>query len=184
MTDRELPNELDVLRDVSRRFDDAGIPFMLTGSLAMNFYAVPRMTRDIDLVVAMTQADVERLVKLLESDYYVSRDAVAEAIEHVSSFNLIHRDAVVKIDCFPRKPDPYHVTEFERRQRVSLGEFSTYIATREDLILSKLLWAKESRSEVQLRDVRNLAAGELDEAYVNEWVRRLGVAELWAEVQR
>lgn len=157
---------------------------MLTGSLAMNFYAVPRMTRDIDLVLAVTEADVERLRNLLEPDYYVSPDAVEEAIRHASSFNAIHREGIVKIDCFPRKLDPYHVTEFERRQRVDLGEFSTYIATREDLIVSKLLWAKESRSEIQLRDVRNLATGEVDDAYVNQWVRRLGVAELWAEAKR
>jgi hypothetical protein len=180
---RELPNELDVLRDVSKRFVDAGIPFMLTGSLAMNFYAMPRMTRDIDLVVALTEADVERLVTLLEDDYYVSREAIEEAIKHASSFNLIHRAGIVKVDCFPRKPDPYHITEFGRRRLVALGEFSTYLTTREDLILSKLLWAKESRSEVQLEDVRNLAAGELDEAYVDEWVRRLNVADLWGEVR-
>jgi hypothetical protein len=45
-------NELDVVRDVSNRLDTAGLEFMLTGSMAMNFYAQPHMTRDIDIVIA------------------------------------------------------------------------------------------------------------------------------------
>lgn len=45
--------ELDVLRIVSERLAAAGIRYMLTGSYAMAFYATPRMTRDLDLVVEL-----------------------------------------------------------------------------------------------------------------------------------
>src|SRR5215218_3945058 len=127
----ELPNELDVLRDMSLRLDHAGVAYMLTGSMAMNFYALPRMTRDIDFVVAIRTGDADRLVELFSPDYYISD----EAIGHQSSFNLIHQASVVKVDCIPRKTDAYHAAEFERRRRVSLGDFSTWIATREDLVL-------------------------------------------------
>jgi hypothetical protein len=73
-------NELDILCDVSKRLDDADIGYMLTGSIAMNYYAEPRMTRDIDLVVALQRKDTERIVGLFQTDYYVSREAVEKSI--------------------------------------------------------------------------------------------------------
>lgn len=75
-----MQNELDIVRDVSRRLDAAGIGYILTGSMAMNYFAQPRMTRDIDVVVALPPGDVERVVKLFQPDYYVSPDAVAKAV--------------------------------------------------------------------------------------------------------
>ena len=48
-----MQNELDIVRDVSVKLDSASIGYMLTGSMAMNYYAQPRMTRDIDVVVAL-----------------------------------------------------------------------------------------------------------------------------------
>lgn len=179
-----LPNELDVVRDVSARLDDAGIAFMLTGSLAMNYYAEPRMTRDVDLVVGLREADVARVASLFADGYYVDTDAIAEAVAHYSSFNAIHEASVIKVDCFPRKPDAFHVAEFERRRRVVIGDFETSLVTREDLILSKLLWARTSGSETQLRDVRNLTLAGFDEAYVRAWVARLALSALWEMAAR
>ena len=57
-----MQNEIDIIRDVSRRMDDAGIAYMLTGSMAMNYYAQPRMTRGIDLVVALTAAEAGKII--------------------------------------------------------------------------------------------------------------------------
>ncbi len=71
-----MKNELDIVRDVSMRLESAGIDYMLTGSMAMNFYAQPRMTRNIDLVLALTSNDAARVVHLFSPDYYVSREAV------------------------------------------------------------------------------------------------------------
>jgi hypothetical protein len=81
-----MQNELDVVRDVSQRLDGAGFAYMLTGSMAMNYYAQPRMTRDIDLVVALAPRDVETVVRLFEPDYYISREAVTDSIALESFF--------------------------------------------------------------------------------------------------
>ncbi|MDQ3555192.1 MAG: hypothetical protein M3409_00220 [Gemmatimonadota bacterium] len=112
----------------------------------------------------------------------MSREAVAEAILHRSSFTLIHRDSIIKVDCFPRKPGAFREAEFARRQAAEIDGFTTYLVTREDLILSKLLWARESLSEMQLRDVRNLLASPFDEAYLLGWVDRLELTEIWRRV--
>jgi hypothetical protein len=176
-----MQNELDIVRDVSQRLDGAGIGYMLTGSMAMNYYAQPRMTRDIDVVVALRPRDAERVVKLFAPDYYVSREAVESAIVQESLFNLIHNESVIKVDCIVRKQDEYRLNEFSRRQRITIRDVETWIVSKEDLILSKLFWAKDSHSELQLRDVRNLVSTGCDRVYIERWTAELGLNNLWRE---
>lgn len=148
-----MASEIDIVCDVSRKLDQAGIGYMLTGSMAMNYYAQPRMTRDIDVVIALGLNDVE-------------------------VFNLIHHESVIKIDFIVRKQGEYRQVEFERRQKVSILDFTTYIGSKEDLIISKLWWAKDSRSEVQLGDVKNLLVTGYDTTYLERWTPALGLNNL------
>ena len=87
-----IETELDVLRDVSRRLESAGISFMLTGSVAMNYYAQPRMTRDIDLVVSLNETQAEAFFGLFKEEYYLDRKSVAHAVSRRGMFNLIHNE--------------------------------------------------------------------------------------------
>ena len=80
-----------------------------------------------------------------------------------------------------RKNHPYRRAEFDRRQRITIEDFSTWIASKEDLIISKLWWAKDSHSELQLRDVRNLASTGCDAAYILRWTNELNLNSLWQE---
>jgi len=173
-----MKTELDILRDVSRGLEASGIEFMLTGSMAMNFYAQPRMTRDLDLVVELAPKQTDLLIRLFESDYYVDRRAVATAIAQRSMFNLIHNETFIKLDCIVLKDQPYRQEEFARRQKIKLTDFETWIVTREDLILSKLYWARNSRSELQFRDIKNLLSPECDLSYLHSRAESLGVKTL------
>ena len=176
-----MRNELDIVRDVSARLEQAGLAYMLTGSMAMNYYAQPRMTRDIDIVVELEMKDADTIVRLFSPDYYVSREAACDSIAKESMFNLIHQDSVIKVDFIVRKSSPYRRAEFERRRRITIEDFSTWIVGKDDLIVSKLDWARDSRSETQLRDVRNLAASGCDREYVDRWTKSLGINDLWKE---
>jgi hypothetical protein len=142
------------------------------------------MTRDIDLVVALAPGDADTIARIFIPDYYVSREAVADSIARESLFNLIHQESVIKVDCIVRKSTPYRRAEFERRTRIKIEDFSTWIASKEDLIISKLEWAKASHSELQLRDVKNLVATGCDVAYVERWTQELGLTNLWQQCQR
>ena len=174
-------NQIDIVRDISHRFEQAGIPYMLTGSMAMNYYARPRMTRDIDVVIAIAPEEVGRVAALFRPDYYVSEQNIRESLAHESIFNLIHQDSVIKVDCIIRKNSEYRRTEFERRQRISILDFITFIVSKEDLMLSKLSWAKDSHSEIQLSDVKNLLATDYDAIYLQRWTRELGLDSLLEE---
>jgi hypothetical protein len=171
-------NEIDIVRDISQRFEQVGIAYMLTGSMAMNYYAQPRMTRDIDVVIAIAPEDVHRVAALFHPDYYVSEESIRESIVRESIFNLIHQDSVIKVDCIIRKRSEYRLVEFERRQRISILDFTTFIVSKEDLIISKLFWAKDSHSEIQLGDVKNLLATGYDAAYLQRWTHELGLDNL------
>lgn len=176
-----MASELDVLAIVGDRLTARGISFMLTGSFAMAHYAMPRMTRDLDIVVALGLADVPAVVTAFSGDFYVDADTVASAIAAERLFNLMHYGSGIKIDLIVRKSSEYRLLEFSRRRRVEMGPIETWIVSREDLILSKLVWARDGASELQLRDVRQLLVGAVDTDYLLEWAAILGVQSLLEE---
>jgi hypothetical protein len=174
--------ELLALRDVCGRLEEAGIAYMLTGSLAMSFYARPRMTRDINLVVALESGKAERLTGILGADYHADAGAIGAAFREGRPWNIVHVPSVVKIDLIPRKDTPYRRVEFERRTRVELAGVSLWIVSVEDLILSKLEWSRDSGSEQQRRDVVVLLEAPMHRAYLDDWAARLGLAALLKEI--
>ena len=176
-----MKNEIDVIRDITIKFAEGNIDYMLTGSVAMNYYAQPRMTRDIDVVVALNSNHIDTITGLFGSDYYVTREAAAYAIANESVFNLIHHETIIKVDCIVSKSSDYRRLEFERRRTIAIQDFEVWIVSQEDLIISKLDWAKDSRSELQLRDVKNLLATAYDARYLEKWTRELGLYDLWQE---
>jgi len=185
MAGRTMFDEFSVLKLVTARLEGAGIAYMVTGSIAVSLYAEPRMTRDVDLVVELHPGDTERLVAMFGAEFSCDVDRIRDAITRRSMFNLIHTAAVVKIDIIVRKDSPYREEEFRRRRRAEINGVTMWVVSAEDLILSKLDWARSSRSELQLRDVRNVIAAQssLDWSYIEGWADRLGLRELLSEVR-
>jgi hypothetical protein len=99
-------------------------------------------------------------------------------------FNLMHLDSAIKVDLIVRKNSEYRHAEFERRKSVEFAGISTWITSREDLILSKLVWARDSGSEMQLRDVRTLIDESVDGLYLKDWAAKLGVAAKLDELSK
>ncbi len=180
-----MTDELDLIKDVASRLAGAGIEYMMTGSMAMAVYSIPRMTRDIDIVIHVSPADVGMLVDLFCEDCYVDEDSVRQAVEQKGMFNIIHNESIIKVDFIVRKDGEYRKLELSRRQQIEIDGVQVAIVAPEDLILSKLVWAKESGSEIQLRDVRQLLVGAqgLDVAYLDRWAGELGVEGLLKEAQ-
>ena len=176
-----MQNQIDIVRDVSERLDAVDIGYMLTGSMALNGYDLPCVPRNLDFVVTLRPADAEVMVRLFSPDYDISREAVDAAIAQQSFFNLFHRKSRFKVNCIVCQQINYRRTEFSRRQRVKFENFKTWIVSKEDLIISKLYWARKSRSPRHLRDVKNLAATGCDTIYIERWTRALGIFMLWQE---
>jgi hypothetical protein len=169
-------NELDVLRLVSERLSAAQFRYMLTGSFALAYYATPRMTRDLDVVVQLREADIESLSSAFGVDFYFDPADALEAVTSKRMFNLMHLQSGIKVDFIVRKDSPYRELELTRRRAVEFSGVDTFIVSREDLILSKLVWSAESNSELQRRDVAALVHESLDLEYLRRWAESLGVA--------
>ena len=155
---------------------------MLTGSFALAYYATPRMTRDLDIVVALQNRDVDGLVGAFAPDFYIDAGAAHQAILSERLFNLMHLESGVKVDLIVRKSSVYRQVEFARRQAVSISGKRTWIVRCEDLILSKAVWVLESDSELQRRDIRQLLAAPIDLDYISHWAPQLGVSTLISEL--
>ena len=177
----------DFLRRVVEILDDARVPYMLTGSLAAAYYATPRATRDIDVVVDPGEAALNRVVDgFREAGFYVDRTAALEALRSHGQFNAIDPDSAWKVDLLVRKRRPFSETEFERRGTATLLGVEVSVASLEDVVLSKLEWAKLADSELQRRDVAQLlerAGTRIDLEYVERWVRRLDLDSEWKRVR-
>ena len=177
----EINQYLEILKTIADHLESRNIPYMVTGSMAMNFYAVPRMTRDIDVVVELKSEDVDSLADLFEKDFYFDKQMAQDEIKKSGMFNIIHNKAIVKVDFIIRKESEYRKLEFNRRRKVSLENVHFWIVSPEDLILSKLFWAKDSLSEMQLGDIKNISrtVPKLDQKYIENWVPNLGLADIY-----
>jgi hypothetical protein len=176
-----------VLGDIVAALDRAGIPHMLTGSLAAAYHGAARATMDVDLVIDPTDEQVRRLVGGLPgADYYVSLDAALEARRNESLFNVIHLASGWKIDLIIRKSRPFSRAEFDRRRTALWEGTRLSVATVEDVILAKLEWPKLADAARQLEDVAALlrvVATDLDQPYVDRWADALGVRAQWDAVR-
>lgn len=182
MTAIRQEEQNDVLGDFTGRLEKLGIEYMLTGSMALVHYAIPRTTADIDIVIQLFPRDVDKFIKEFETDYYIPQNRARDAVQRKKMFNVLNQQTVMKIDCVILKDEEFQIQAFSRRQRVNYaGYFEIWIISREDLILSKLNWAKISRSEMQMRDVASIIRNGYDRDYVENWAKKLGVEDLLKE---
>ena len=173
-------NELSVLKTVVKKLNKIKIPYMLSGSVAMNYYCIPRMTRDIDIVIELNDAEI--FYQIFKQDFYVDLETVKNSISEKSMFNIIHLKEIIKIDFIIRKDSNYRRTEFRRKKKIKINSIEIFIVSIEDLILSKLVWAKDSYSEIQLKDVKNLIREKVDLKYIKKWASCLQIESLLEEV--
>jgi hypothetical protein len=178
-----VSDQLEVLKLITARLDAAGLPYMITGSIAAGFYGQPRMTRDIDIVAVLHPQDATRLAHLLQPEFLSDAEIIRDAIGARRMFSVVHREALQKVDIIVRDDRDYEVEKFERSRRVEVDDQPMWMISPEDLVLSKLVWAKDSPSELQVRDVRAVIALQprLDWVYLDRWAVRLTVTGLLAE---
>lgn len=175
-----MNEEFEVLKDITRRLHSAGIEYMMTGSMALAVYATPRMTRDIDIVLYISMQKAATLVNMFADDCYIDEQSVHVAIRDKGMFNIIHNESLMKIDCIVLKEDEYSQVSFTNRRNVHIEDAVISVIAPEDLILAKLIWAKKSGSELQLRDVHQMLTGveNLDHEYLHHWAKNTTVKKL------
>lgn len=173
-------DQLEVLKIVVKKLTVLGVEYMLSGSVAMNFYGQPRMTRDIDIVVVIEEPEIDHFIQMFQDEFYIESKTVLTEVLNKGMFNAIHNEYIVKVDFIIRKDAQYDIVAFGRRRFVHVDDLKICLISPEDLVLNKLLWARESNSEIQRKDVSNilLMTEDLDVGYLKKWSQQLNVASL------
>jgi len=182
-----MQNEpIEVTLKVTSVLEKLGIPYLIGGSLASTLYGMVRTTQDSDIITEMRLEHVQLFCKSLKNEFFIDEEMIAESIQRNSSFNIIHRDTMFKVDVFVPRPRPFQQSQIARAQRQTFdleSEMSANFASPEDVILSKLEWYRMGGdvSERQWRDILGVLktrAGELDLDYLRKWAGELKVADL------
>lgn len=173
----------DCLRLVCTALEDAGVPYMVTGSVASSLHGVPRATNDVDIVIAPDRAQLFVVMERLELEgLYVDRAQAIAGLGRRTQFNAIDFRNGWKADLIFLKAREFSQTELQRREEIEFEGLLLSFASAEDVLISKLEWAKMGSSERQLVDAAGILRmqGEtLDLAYVGRWVDSLGLQEEW-----
>ena len=180
-------NEQELLADCLRRLNRVGLTYYLTGSMASNYWGIPRTTHDLDFVVQLPMSAVPRIVQEFSGDFYIEEAAVRAAYQPPHQFNAIDTRSALKVDFWLPKPAPFDREMLRRRMRVTLLGEPAWITTPEDGILHKLLWNRITPSDRQLGDAAGVIAvqGEkLDRPYLQQWADVLGVSSELSQLLR
>jgi hypothetical protein len=164
----------ELLQYVCTQLEIHDIPYMLSGSVALSVYTIPRFTRDIDLVIELNIQDVETLTTIFNKGFYFHRPSVEEEVRRKGFFNVIDETSGYKVDFVVRKQDPFRQMEFTRRRRDTVYGVEAWVVSVEDLILSKLIWIQDYQFSQQLVDIEQLVAdNSLDKDYLSHWTGQL-----------
>jgi hypothetical protein len=113
-----MQNEpIEVTCKVTAIFEKLGVSYLIGGSLASTLYGMVRTTQDSDVVAEMRAEHIKPFVAALHDEFYVDDEMIAESIQRNSSFNIIHRETVFKVDVFIPRPRPFLQSQLARAQR-------------------------------------------------------------------
>jgi hypothetical protein len=166
---------IELLKHVCESLEKCDIPYMVTGSIAMNIYSIPRMTRDIDIVLELTEERVNEFLTLFNDSYY-NKSTIIDETRKNGIFNIIDHRSGFKIDFILRKNTEYYKLAFSKRQRIKELNTEFWVIRLEDLIIAKIIWIQQLQSENQMRDIQNLLLSpEKDIIYIKEWCSKLNL---------
>ena len=169
----------ELLQFIFGELDNRGINYMLSGSVALNSYTVPRFTRDIDIVIELQETNFDSFADIFTNRAcYFHRESTQEAVFRQGMFNIIDWESGFKVDFIIKKENLFHQSEFSRKQRkIILGNTAGWVISPEDLVIAKFIWIQDVFSEQQLLDIRNLLTdnAQLDADYIKRWIFQLGL---------
>jgi hypothetical protein len=148
---------------------------MISGSIAMNIYSIPRMTLDIDIVVELSLDRINEFTALFPNSY-LNENTIKQEIKRKGIFNIIDQETGFKMDFILRKNSEYYQLAFNRRQRIKELDMELWVISLEDLIIAKIIWIQQYKSEKQINDIENLLlTPNKDINYIKEWCKKLSL---------
>ncbi|MCX6283591.1 MAG: hypothetical protein NTW31_05070 [Bacteroidetes bacterium] len=167
---------LELLKTITEFLEKKNIEYMVSGSLAVNVYCLPRMTLDIDIVIELNESNLNDFLGIFKSGYYIDEKTVFTEIRRKGMFNVIDHKSGLKLDFIIRKETEFRRLEFSRKRRKMIEQLPVWMVSAEDLIISKTEWIQRLQSDKQIQDIKNLMLlPDLDKDYILFWLQKLNL---------
>ena len=184
-----MPDSLD-FQTIIKRLRQSGIPYAITGSVAVIVYGAPRMTHDIDLVIALRKNDIPALLSAFpEDEFYVPPEDVILAECGRSArgqFNIIHHETGFKADIYPTGHESLLQWAIRNAREVELPGGMARVAPPEYVIVKKLEYYREGGSVKHLSDIASMleySGDEIDHPLLKSFISKAGVETEWAQAR-
>jgi hypothetical protein len=171
-----------------RPFNQAGIRYVIGGSVAAIFYGEPRLTNDVDFVAFLNEADIRRLPEIFPpANFYLppaETILIEVAREQRGHFNIIHRHTSFKADVYPTGRDELNAWAFRNKRPVEFQGDTLMLAPPEYVIVRKLEYYREGGSEKHLRDIRamlTVSGEQLNKPVLNDLIRQRELETEWTK---
>lgn len=183
--------EVDLFQIFSSRFQEINIAFIVSGSVASIAYGEPRVTHDIDLIIELSKNDVDKLVTIFPNgEFYLPPKEVINLEINRSSrghFNIIHIDTGFKADVYLTGNEEFQKWAIENRRIIKVGASSLPIAPIEYVIIKKLEFYKEGKSQKHLLDIAAMLreSGDIiNGKFLEAKLEQFGLKKEWEEAEK
>lgn len=175
--------EESITLQVAQALTACGIPFLLSGSFASNYYGIPRSTRDADFVLQAQRAVGPELARQLGEGFVLDAQLSFETNTGTFRQGLRHKKRAFKVELFLLSNDAHDQSRFRRRRVVELHGRRLWLPAPEDVVVTKLRWAR-GKDKDDARDVMAVQRDRLDWEYIQQWCQRHGTLGLMEEIRR
>ncbi len=166
--------------------EDAGVPYMVVGSLASNLYGVVRATQDADFVIQLEPGFLSTILNRLGPRFRLDPQVSFELITATKRYVVQPFDVPFPLELFLLSDDAHDQERFQRRRRVHLLGRGTYVPTVEDVVVTKLRWSQHGGRAKDLDDARGVIAVQkdrIDWEYVRRWCDQHGTRDLLEQIR-
>ena len=168
---------------VAEALSASGVPYLLSGSFASNYYGIPRSTKDADFVMQLGGAVGQEFARLLGEEFVLDPQLTFETVTGTYRQYIRHRKRRFKIELFLLSQDEHDQERFRRRCEVGFSGHKVWLLSAEDSIVTKLRWARD-KDLPDIRNVMTVQGGKLDWTYIEHWCREHGTLDLMNEIRR
>lgn len=162
------------------------ISYMVTGSFACIVYGEPRMTNDIDIVIQNKFAS--KIPQIFSNkNFYVPPEETLKVEASRTSrghFNLIHFESGLKGDFYFSGQDELMNWGLNNRQEVKVENHVVYLAPVEYVILMKLNFYREGKSDKHIQDIRGVldySGDQINQEILSNGLREFGLEEIYKQ---
>ena len=184
----QIPNLFLLYTDILKKND---IQYFISGSVASIVYGEPRLTNDIDLIIALNESDIKRFIAAFSSNVFycppeetISSEVKLEVQGH---FNLIHQETGFKADIYLIGKDEFQIWALKNKVKINFEGSEIYLAPVEYVVIKKLEWYKEGKSPKHLSDIQNILSNSeslINFSFLGEKIREFELESVWELVKQ